>query len=229
MNILKLIFFTFLTFLLISCNNEPKFDLLDISFDKDDVFTLVEEEKHAVYPGYISTGSEKILNLSGLDLTKKFSNQAQDNFIALYYTQDTNKIYYYSVHINHKEMGQALLKTLKEKFGEADYFGYKGSGKEIVDFKKEVPYKYIWEDKTNNRLFIFSLDGENNSEFRAMINHKKSEDILGMARAGYWNDFVDKRIKINNPDYTYNQFIKDELKDVFPSILTKLSHGKIEK
>jgi len=221
MNILKFMFFNVLIFLLVSCNNDPRFDLLDITLAKDDVFMLVKDEKHSVYPGTIHTSSEEILNLGGLNL----SNQGRDNYVVFYYNIN-NKVFYYSVQINQEKSGNALLNKLVEKLGEADYFGYEGSGKEMVDFNKETPSQYIWEDKINNRLFILSFERKNQIIFRVMINPKKSEDILGMARAGYWGDFVDKRIKINNSDYTYKQFIKDDLKDGFPSVSARLTHGK---
>lgn len=213
--------------LLSSCNGTPEFDLLEIKFQKDDVFALLKGEKYATYPNYVSTGSEKILMFNGLDLSKKQSGQSLSNFIVLYYKKDNKETFYYSIHLGNHKAGKALLKTLEEKFGSADYLGYEGDGKQQVDFKKSKPYKYIWEDKKDKRLFILYFSGENQIYFNVMVNPSNSAEITGMAQAGYWNDFIDRRAKINDVNYTYSQYLKDELKEAFPSIPTRLTQGKL--
>ena len=207
-----------MSFILQGCKSQSNFDLAKLSLNKEKVSDIVTSEmKKQVFPlgetdnEYLNVRDEKFLNFNGTNLVgQQNSNSKQGvNGVSFYYNKKSNVIYKYEVYIYSENQAKDLVKTIKEKLGEPSFSHFK-KPEDKVNGKFDA---LLWEDTTSNKLYLlnYGLNGTVKVKLEVKNNLSNIKELNIIGAFGYWEDYLYARQRKKEPNYSYQDFLKEEL------------------
>ena len=226
---MKIILGIFLSCILLQgCKSQSDFDLAKIILNQDKISDVTPKNiKLATYDigvangdyKYTSTGSDKILVFNQINFSGENPKANYENKAALYFNIQDSIITRYQLDISVTKQSKELLETLKEKLGKPNYTGF-DSEKDKID---NVPSGFIWEDIENNILYHLSYSKQHygiDANLNVLPIMKTYPALPGIT---YWEDFTYQREKRKDSNFTYQQYLKENLAKNSDDIQNKLS------
>ncbi|MBO0593935.1 hypothetical protein I2486_21255 [Cellulophaga sp. E16_2] len=214
--------------LLQSCKPQSDFDLAKITLNQDKISDVIPKNIKmttfdiGVAEGdykYTSTGSDKILIFNQINFSGENPKANYENKAALYFNIQDSIISRYQLETSDTEQSKELLKTLKEKLGSANYTGFKSE----KDKTENIPDGFIWEKIKENTLYHLSYSKQHYGIHATLNVLPILETYPALPGISYWEDFTFQRNKRKDSDYTYQQYLIDELENNPFDIQNKLS------
>ncbi len=209
-----------MTSVLQSCKSQPNFDLTELSLKSEKISSLVPDIKNkTIYPyggngtEYVITKNYRFLNFNGVILIGRQSPNSKRgiNGVSFYYNKKDSIINQYGVSIYSEKQAKDLLNALIEKLGKPDFTSYMRVEDKIDDNFDAL----LWEETTNNHLYLirYGLDGTVKASLEVKNNSTNIQDLYLTGEFGYWEDFLLSRKQKGDTNYTYQDYLKDELKN----------------
>lgn len=220
-----------ISLILQSCTaQQSDFDLTQLTLKKEKVNQLIAEDmKMRVYPlgnthkEYVNVKSDKFLNFNGTNLIGQQNPNSKNgvNGVSFYYNKKDSIIYKYEVHLYSEKQAQNLLTALSNKLGHPQFTSYMRHGDKANNNFSAL----LWEDTTNNHLYLlnYSLNSTEKAKLEVKNNSSNIEELNMMGPFGYWEDYLYKRTRKNNPNYSYQDFLAEMLEENPDNIQNKLS------
>lgn len=227
----NLAIFIFTGMVLNSCGAQSDFDLKNIKFLEDKITEIAKPEQITqTFPiegsdiEYAMLKNAENLSFYGTNLRGRQNPDSKRgiNGIHYYYHTSDSLIYKYEVYIYSEEEAVELLATLKKQFGEQNFTRLKHGPEDKSDDNFKA---LLWERQAEKVLYMLEYTLDETIKAKLIVHHN-FEDIvkLNMIGAfGYWEDYLKERKKKNDPNYTYQNFLSDELANNPRSLYSKFT------
>lgn len=213
-----------------SCTSQSDFDLTQLSLKSEKVNELVTKDmKKQVFPlgntdkEYMNVRSDKFLNFNGTNLVGRQNPNSKNgvNGLSFYYNKKDSIIYKYEVYIFSDQQAKDLLEALNKKLGKPQFTHFR-----IPEDKSNNKFDaLLWEDKTNNKLYLlnYDLDDTIKAKLEVKRNSSNLEELNIIGAFGYWEDYLYARQRKNDSNYSYQDYLKEKLENNPDNIQNKLS------
>ncbi|MBU2947015.1 hypothetical protein [Zobellia uliginosa] len=226
---MKVILGIFLScFLLQSCKSPSDFDLAKITLNQDKISDVIPKDiklktyNIGVADGdykYTSTGSDKILIFNQINFSGKNPKANYENKAALYFNTQDSVITRYQLETLATEQSKELLRTLKEKLGNPNYTGFRRAKDKI----QNIPDRFIWEKNEENTLYHLTYLKQHYGIDATLNVLPIMETYPALPGISHWESFTSRRKKRKDPNFTYQQYLKENLAKDSDDIQNKLS------
>ncbi len=214
-----------------NCQSQSNFDIADLTLKNEKVSELVSENmKKQVFPmgntnnEYMNIRHEKFLNFNNTNLKGRQHPDSNRgiNGVSFYYNKKDSIIYKYEIYIFSEKQAKDLLQALKTKLGAPQFTHYHMPEDKLNDNFNAL----LWEDTKGERLFLFqySLDETVKAKLEVKRNSDDIQELNLFGNFSYWEDYLYVRQRKNDPNYTYQDFLKEQLDknpDNFQNLLSK--------
>ncbi|WP_034258709.1 hypothetical protein [Aequorivita capsosiphonis] len=201
-----------------ACTSQSDFDLTQLTLNGEKVNALVTKEmKNQVFPlgntenEYLNVRDDKFLNFNGTNLVGRQNPNSENgvNGVSFYYNKNDSVIYKYEIYIFSDKQARDLVSALNDKLGKPQFTHFK----KPEDKDNNKFDALLWEDITNNKLYLlnYGLDGTVKAKLEVKNNSSDIEELNIIGAFGYWEDYLYVRKRKNNPHFSYQDFIKEDL------------------